>query len=163
MERRPRTEAKKVNEVTTREELEARLPKITLTKKEPKRETRGSMRNDEYEILNTEGEVVGTFTLHVNIMPPALVERRGNGSASMNTVEVTHTGQGFGTAAYLQVIDMLKQDYGIQLESGYQLSESSLALWERLVRINMAEMIEEGETEAGSEEAGYSSARFKAL
>lgn len=150
---------------TLPESKENQTKKVTLEIVPPKQETRGTMRFEEYRILNERGEGIGKCMLAV-FVPPGREH-----TAYLNTIELytnedpekDYKGKGYGMAAYLQIIKNLKER-GIKFTSStYQLSKDAYLLWERLVAAGLAKKVREGTFNEDSPEAGYTDTEYEAI
>lgn len=152
-------------EISHKEGREITTRKVTLELVPPKQETLGTMRFEEYRILNERGEGIGKRVLVVSV-PPGREH-----TAYLNTInlqtnedpEKNFKGKGYGMATYLQIIKNLKER-GIRFTSSTsQLSKDTYLLWERLVTAGLAKKVREGSFDEDSPEAGYTDSEYEAI
>ncbi len=90
---------------------------------------KGRMTNEDFLIKNENGETIGNFTL---LFKKSL--QQDGGVAYLNTINVNGArGKGYGRAAYVQIIEHLKQRNFTFKSSEFQLSRGSKKAWDWLV------------------------------
>jgi len=116
-------------------------------------------RTSEVFLIKDENEnVVGSFTLSISR------PRDKAAVAYLNTINVNSArGKGYGRAAYLKIVNYLKQQNIQFISSEYQLSRDAKKVWDWLVQEGKARLIDEGKTSDSSLNEGYSTARYEAL
>ena len=118
---------------------------------------KGTRISKDFVIKNERSDVVGKFTL--SIARPS----NGEAIAHLNTVSVTERGNGYGRAAYLKIIDYLHNQNIIFTSSESQLSRDSKKVWDWLVQEGKAYLVDAGKNDENAQNAGYSTATYRAF
>lgn len=137
------------------------LPTVSIEQNlSPKQKiAKGRMADEDFSIKNENGEKIGNFTLLIKWSP-----NKEAGVAYLNTINVNGArGRGYGRAAYVKIIDYLKQKNITFKSTESKLSRRSKKAWDYLVQESLARLVDEGKVDESVEDEGYSTAQYEAI